>query len=93
MNQEQIAALLRTIIQVAAGSFGWTQLQSGDTSLALASGLALVIVTVWGMYARSNKNLVASAANVPTVQKIVADPEVACAIPDPKVVPTNHPLA
>ncbi len=72
INPEQLAALLRTILQVVGGvvaTKGWLS----DADWALYSGAFLTVATtVWGIVVRSDTNLVKSAADVPAVDKIVA---------------------
>lgn len=85
VNQEQLGALFRTLLQIAGGIFGWAWMD--DNMLISLSGVAVTVVaTLWGLWARTDKNLVASAAEVPAVRKIVAAPATAEAIPSVKVV-------
>ncbi|MFJ5486572.1 hypothetical protein ACIKTA_02485 [Hansschlegelia beijingensis] len=71
-DPEQLSALLRTILQVVGvvvATKGW--LSADDW--ALYSGAVLTIVPAfWGLWARTDTNLVKSAADVPAVDKIVA---------------------
>lgn len=86
MNQEQVAAILRTALQVLAGIFAWSWLDT-NTVAALASAVAGLGVVAWGIWARSNTNLVASAAAVPEVAKIETKTvALADAVPSAKVV-------
>lgn len=86
MNAEQIASLLRTILQVGGGiavSKGWTD---ESTATAVIGALVTLTVTAWGIYARRNTALVQSAAAVPQVAQIVTtSPHIAEAA-GPKVV-------
>ncbi|SEO99858.1 hypothetical protein SAMN04487843_105368 [Methylobacterium sp. ap11] len=89
MNQEQLAALLRTLLQFAGGiavGYGWIDT---DTAATLTGALVTLIVTVWGLYARRNAGLVAAAAALPAVKTILAAPETAQAVPSPKVRPSE----
>jgi putative chitinase len=87
MNPEQIAALFRTLLQFIGG-IGVAYGVMTETQLAsVSSGLMTVLVTFWGIWARSDTNLIASAANVPAVHTVVADSDVAKAIPATNVVP------
>jgi hypothetical protein len=87
MNSEQLASLLRTLVQVAgayAVGRGWVD---ADTATTLGGALVTVIVTVWGLYARRNAGLLAAAAAVPAVQAIIADAAMAARVPSDKVQP------
>ncbi|QRE74424.1 hypothetical protein [Methylobacterium aquaticum] len=89
MNQEQLTALLRTLLQFGGGiavGRGWID---ADTATALTGALVTLLVTVWGLYVRRNAGLVASAAALPTVKTILADPVTANAIPSAKVQPAE----
>ncbi|MGF3025534.1 hypothetical protein ACQVP2_22250 [Methylobacterium aquaticum] len=89
MNQEQLTTLLRTLLQFGGGiavGRGWID---ADTATALTGALVTLIVTVWGLYVRRNAGLVASAAAVPAVKAILADPVTANAIPSAKVQPAE----
>jgi hypothetical protein len=86
MNPEQIAALFRTLLQFIGGlgvAYGWmTETQSAS----ILSGLMTVFVTAWGLWARSDANLIASAANVPAVHSVLTDSDVAATTPAENVV-------
>ena len=87
MNTEQVASLIRTLLQFAgalAVSKGWTD---ESTAAAVTGAVLTLAVTAWGLYARRNAALVASAAAVPGVDTIVADRRVAGAVPSAKVRP------
>lgn len=86
MNQEQITSLVRTIMQVLGGVVATQSWYSDQLWLAITSGVIVVAVTVWGLWARNNTNLVASAASVPAVDKIVAQPAMAANVASSKVV-------
>ncbi|MFH6786332.1 MULTISPECIES: Pam3-gp28 family putative phage holin [Methylobacterium] len=89
MNQEQLTALLRTLLQFGGGiavGRGWID---AETSTALTGALVTLIVTAWGLYVRRNAGLVAAAAAVPAVKAILADPLTANAIPSAKVQPAE----
>ena len=72
INPEQLWSAVRTIGQVV-GSIMVTKGWIADADWQLYSGAALVIVpTIIGLVQRSDDALIASAAAVPTVKKIVA---------------------
>ncbi|MEE7478402.1 hypothetical protein [Methylobacterium hispanicum] len=89
MNSEQLTSLLRTVLQFAGGiavGRGWVD---AETMTALVGAVVTILVTVWGLYARRNAGLVASAAAVPGVQTIAAAPALADKVPAANVVPAR----
>jgi hypothetical protein len=92
MNYEQAMSLLRTCLQIAgtlAVSRGWVSAEQAaaltDQLIVLAGAAAVIGATIWGLVARSKKNLVASAAALPEVKKMLTEPEIAKAVPSAKV--------
>lgn len=92
MNYEQAMSLLRTALQIAgtlAVSRGWVSAEQAaaltDQLIVLTGAAAVIGATVWGLVARSRKNLVASVAALPEVKAIVATPKIAHAVPSDKV--------
>ncbi len=93
VNPEQVAAFLRTIGQmVGAGFVAKGVMTTDDLATMLTSaetvlgGLFSLVLMGWGIFARRDTALVASAANVPVVKEIIAAPEVAASTPSTKVV-------
>ncbi|KMO21059.1 hypothetical protein [Methylobacterium platani] len=89
MNQEQLTALLRTLLQFGGGiavGHGWID---AETATAVSGALLTLLVTAWSLYARRNAGLVAAAAAVPAVKAILADPATAQAVPSAKVRPAE----
>lgn len=68
MNQDQVAAILRTLLQgLGAGLITKGVLSPSELGSAvdiIAGGLTFFGFLAWGVWARSNKNLVASAQAV-----------------------------
>lgn len=62
MNTEQITSIIRQIL-LAVGGFvvgkGWVD---NETMLQIAGALSVIIASVWAIYTRTDKNIVASAA-------------------------------
>lgn len=86
LNQEQAASLVRTAVQVISGATGWVWMND-NAFISGASFLVMALVTLWGVWASSDKNLIASAANVPAVARIETKTgDVAEAVPSSKVV-------
>jgi hypothetical protein len=86
INPEQLAALLRTIGQVLGGviaTHGW---MTDSEWAALSGGIATILLTVWGIFARRDAALIASAANVPVTEKVVVSSPVIAKSENPKVV-------
>lgn len=71
MNQEMLTSLLRQVLLVIGGWLGLDGL-TGDANMlqALAGALAVIIASVWALWSRTDKNIVASAAaKVPVSDK------------------------
>ena len=89
-NPEQVAAFGRTIAQSLAAIFvarGWLD---ESTAVTMAAAIVWIVITWWGVWARKDKNLLASAANVPTIEAVVTSSrEVAAKVPNPKVTTTT----
>lgn len=92
MNREQALMLFRTFLQMA-GTFaiarGWLDADAvaglTEQVMAIVGALMLAATIWWGYRARSNKNLVVAAAALPEVKKVLAEPEIAKAVPSAKV--------
>ena len=61
--------------------------QQGET--VLVAFVMWLIPTVWGLYIRRKAGLVASAAALPEVAKIVTTPTIAAKVGDPNTVVTR----
>lgn len=66
MNTEQIASIVRQIL-LAVGGFivgkGWVD---NETMVQIAGALSVIVGSIWAIWSRSTKNIVASAsAKVP----------------------------
>lgn len=87
MNNEVLFSGVRTLIQALcmfALGRGW--IKPDDIPGLVAIGVAAATVG-YGLYARRNTALVASAAAVPAVLSIVTDHVTAAAVPNDKVQP------
>lgn len=62
MNAEQIASIVRQIL-IAVGGFavggGWVD---NETMIQIAGAASILIGSVWALWSRTTKNIVASAA-------------------------------
>jgi hypothetical protein len=62
MNSDQIVSIIRQIL-LAVGGFvvgkGWVD---NDTMIQIAGALSVLVGSVWAIWSRTNKNIVASAA-------------------------------
>lgn len=62
MNTEQIASIVRQIL-LAVGGFivgkGWVD---NETMVAVAGAISVLAGSVWALWSRTDKNIVASAA-------------------------------
>jgi hypothetical protein len=84
MNSDQIGGLVRTVLVFLGGiivSKGWIPVQSMNE---IVGGLVGIIVAVWSWKTNSTSAMVASVADKPEVQKVVA-PSLASSIPNPAV--------
>lgn len=92
-NQDQGAALFRTIIQMGSAALVTRGvLLPSESAMITEVGIPALVglgTTLWGVWARNNKNLVTSAANVPDVKKILTNENMANAVPSDKVVTPN----
>lgn len=86
MNQEQILSLVQTILQVGGGMLVTRGVMDDATMQAAIGALLTIGVTAWGLYTRRNNGLVESAAAVPGVNLIRAEPGIANAVPAKNVV-------
>jgi hypothetical protein len=85
MTQEQFTSLFRTLLQIAgtwAIARGFTDQGTVDSII----GAALILIpTAWGVWTRRKAGLVASAAALPEVKKVLTTPTIADAVPGTKV--------
>lgn len=86
---EQILSLLRTLVQSGASALAAKGLidQQGET--VLVAFVMWLIPTAWGLWVRRKAGLVATAAALPEVAKIVTTPEIAAKVDDPATVVTR----
>jgi hypothetical protein len=72
INPEQLASFLRTVLQILGGVVIANGYFDANTWLTLSGAVVTIVVTGWGLWARSDTNLIKSAAAVPAVTKVVA---------------------
>ncbi len=87
MNQEQVLSIVRQILLFGGGlivSKGWID---NTTLITVVGALVTLIGSAWAIWSKRPTGLVASAAALPSVEKIVADPAIAngTLAADPKV--------
>ena len=85
MNSEQLASLLRTVLQFAGGiavGRGWID---SETSTAIVGAVVTIGVTGWSLYTRRSAGLVASAAALPGVKSISTTSKLASKVASTKV--------
>ncbi len=73
INPEMLAALLRTAVQVGGGIVAQRGWASDDEVSLIGGALVTILVTLWGMWTRTDKNLIESASSVPAVNSISVD--------------------
>lgn len=83
---EQFWSLIRTLLQMAGAALV-TRGYLDDASMQVLLGAVMAIITTgYSLYLRRRNGLIASAAAVlPPGGQIQTTPEIAAAIPDPKV--------
>ena len=82
---EQFWSLVRTLLQSAGAAIvarGWLDGGSAEIIVGLAMN---VLTTVYSLYIRRKAGLVATAAALPEVAKIVTTPELVAKVDDPAV--------
>lgn len=86
INPEQLAVLFRTALQFGGGYLVGQGIVDAETWTVLSGALLTLAITLWGLWARKDSNLIKSAAAVPAVEKVVAPGVSAARDPDyPKV--------
>jgi hypothetical protein len=85
INPEQMGAIIRTLFQMAGAAIGMFGFLTDEDWLALSGPAASFLILLWGVWARSDTNLLVSAANVPGTKAVIVEPETASAIPNDKV--------
>ena len=87
MNQEQLTSIIRQLLLTVGGGLV-TKGFLDDGTLQLVVGAVMAVgAAAWAIYTRRNNGLVASAAGVPGVSSITAEPHIASAVPSEKVIP------
>lgn len=81
MNPEQMGSLLRTFGQVIGAALAMWGFMSNETWATISGPLGTLLLTAWGLWARNDKNLIASAMAVPAVAKVkLVEPEVTATV-------------
>jgi hypothetical protein len=86
MNFEQVVSIVRQAMLFLGGYLvtkGWTD---NGTLQTIVGAIITLGSSGWAIYTRRNTGLIASAANVPSVQQITTTSETAQSLPSPKVV-------
>lgn len=91
-NTEQVGDSFRTLITVLLTIYA-TKLNLDNTTIAsIAAALTVLVPWAWGMWAKTNKNIIASAAAVPNPSApdgktvVVTSKDIASALPAENVV-------
>lgn len=86
---EQFWSLVRTLLQMlGAGLVTRGYLDEGSLQVLLGAVMA-ILTTVYSLYIRRKAGLVATAAALPEVARIVTTPEIAAKVDDPLTVVTR----
>jgi len=86
MNQDQLISLLRQILLTFGGVLVGKGYVDDATMTMIVGGVVAIVTGLWGVYARREQGLIASAAAQPGVSRILASQDIADAIPSIKVV-------
>lgn len=84
-TSEQLWSLVRTLLQSAGAAMvarGWIDGGSAEIIVGLAMN---ILTTLYSLYIRRKAGLVATAAALPEVSKIVTTPSLAAKVPDATV--------
>lgn len=73
---EQVLSFIRTLVQSAAGALAAKGFFDSSGEQVTVAFVMWLIPTVWGLWVRRKAGLVASAAALPEVARIVATPEI-----------------
>ncbi|MBD3844882.1 hypothetical protein IED13_04175 [Bosea sp. SSUT16] len=84
---EQILSFIRTVVQSAAAALGTYGVLDAQGQTVVVAFVMWLIPTVWGLYVRRKAGLVASAAALPEVKRIITTPEIAARVAAPAVAP------
>ncbi len=85
-TSEQLWSLVRTLLQSVGAAMvarGWLDGGSAEIIVGLAMN---ILTTVYSLYIRRKAGLVATAAALPEVAKIVTTPEIAAKVDEPATV-------
>jgi hypothetical protein len=82
---EQILSFLRTLVQSGAAALAAKGLIDEQGATVLVAFVMWLIPTAWGLWVRRKAGLVASAAALPEVAKIVTTSAMAAKVDDPSV--------
>jgi hypothetical protein len=74
INNEQIASFVRQILLVGSGYMIARGYGTADQWAMIAPAVVAMVTAAWGFWARTDKNLIKSAADVPVVTQIAVNP-------------------
>jgi hypothetical protein len=86
MNFEQVMSIVRQIMLFLGGLLVTKGVTDSATLQTVVGALVTLISSGWAIYTRRNTGLIASAADVPSVQKIETTSPTAQRLDSPKVV-------
>jgi len=85
VNPEQMGAIIRTLFQMLGAALGMYGIMTEENWLTLSGPAVSFLILGWGIWARSDTQLLISAANVPGTKAVIVEPDTASAIPNAKV--------
>ncbi|MBA3727579.1 MAG: hypothetical protein H0W86_14395, partial [Armatimonadetes bacterium] len=74
INNEQIASFVRQMLLVGSGFMIARGFGTAETWAMIAPAIVAMVTAAWGFWARTDKNLIKSAADVPVVTQIAVNP-------------------
>lgn len=86
MNFEQVMSIVRQIMLVIGGSLVTKGVIDNGTLQTMVGAVIALTSSGWAIYTRRNTGLIASAAEVKSVQQITTTSPTAQALDSPKVV-------
>jgi hypothetical protein len=86
LNPDQVGRIIRTFFQMGGAALGMFGYMTDAQWLALTGPLGSFLILLWGVWAGSDPQLLASAADVPGVKAVIMnDEETANSVPNAKV--------
>lgn len=89
INNVQFWSFLRQILLAVGGGLVTKGYLDSGTLEAIVGAIITIATAIYGLYIRRKAGLVATAAALPEVAKIITTPEIAAKVDDPATVVTR----